>query len=223
MSAPVYSVPSTYAPPTSPHFALTPQPQQPPTSSPIEQAILNLSKLVDNFIEEQRVVDVQANKEIDIVESSLNKELDEFQSEIDENFDILQHIQEELMQEPVKAPEELPVEEAGEEAQELTLHPIPTELNPIANAHATYNPLPVALYPEPLHILLITATQFTPERTGKTEASPSALPVHNFRKLVATVQAFATTSKTLAATHVAWHSGWFGCWFGCGAPEPRHF
>ena len=35
-------------------------------------------------------MDVQANQEIDIVESSLNKELDEFQSEIDENFDILQ-------------------------------------------------------------------------------------------------------------------------------------
>ena len=45
---------------------------------------------MDNFIEEQRTVDVHANKEIDIVESSLNKELDEFQSEIDENFDILQ-------------------------------------------------------------------------------------------------------------------------------------
>ena len=44
MSAPVYSVPSTYAPPTSPNFASTPQPQQPPTSSPVEQAILNLSK-----------------------------------------------------------------------------------------------------------------------------------------------------------------------------------
>ena len=38
---------------------------------------------MDNFKEEQRTVDVQANKEIDIVESSLNKELDEFQSEID--------------------------------------------------------------------------------------------------------------------------------------------
>ena len=46
-------------------------------------------------------MDVQANKEIDIVESSLNKELDEFRSEIDENFDILQQVQEELMQEPI--------------------------------------------------------------------------------------------------------------------------
>ena len=45
---------------------------------------------MDNFIEEQRAADVQANQEIDTVESSLNKELDEFHSEIDEKFDIQQ-------------------------------------------------------------------------------------------------------------------------------------
>ena len=45
---------------------------------------------MDNFIEEQRAVDVQANQETDTVESSLNKELDEFQSETDEKLDILQ-------------------------------------------------------------------------------------------------------------------------------------
>ena len=102
VTAPVYSVPSTYAPSASPYWASTPQPLQPPQlTSSVEQAILNLGKLVDDFIEEQRAVNVQANQEIDIVESSLNKELDEFQSEIDENFDILQQVQEELMQEPV--------------------------------------------------------------------------------------------------------------------------
>ena len=97
---------------------------------------------MDNFKEEQRAVDVQANQEIDIVESSLNKELDEFQSEIDENFDILQQVQEELMQEPVEAPEELPVEEVGggrgkeavEEPKNHVLKPFPIELNPTANA-----------------------------------------------------------------------------------------
>ena len=90
MSAPVYSVPSTYAPPVSPHFTSTPQPPQPPQLiSPVEQAILNLRKLVDNFKEEQRVVNVQANQEINTVESSLNKKLDGFQREIDQNFDIL--------------------------------------------------------------------------------------------------------------------------------------
>ena len=90
MSAPIYSVPPPNAPPTSPYYASTPQPPQPPQlTSSVEQAILNLGKLVDNFIEEQRAVDVQANHEIDTVESSLNKELDEFQSEIDKKFDIL--------------------------------------------------------------------------------------------------------------------------------------
>ena len=111
MSAPVYSIPSTYVPPASPHFTSTPQPKQPLTSSPVEQAILNLSKLVDNFIEDQRAMNVQANQEIEAVESSLNKELDVFHSEIDQEFDILQqpisHQEEELEVEPAEAPKEL--------------------------------------------------------------------------------------------------------------------
>ena len=45
---------------------------------------------MDNFIEEQRVVTVQANQETEIVESSLVKELDGFQSRIDQKLDILQ-------------------------------------------------------------------------------------------------------------------------------------
>ena len=87
MSTPSYSVTPTYAPPASPYYAPTSQQQQPPTSSPVEQAILNLSKLVDNFIEEQRAVDVQANKEIDTVENSLDQKLDGMQSGIDHKFD----------------------------------------------------------------------------------------------------------------------------------------
>ena len=88
MSTPVYSVPSTYAPPASPHFTSTPQPQQPlQLISPVDQAILNLSKLVDNFKEEQRAVNVQDNKEIDTVESSLNKKIDGLQSEMELKLD----------------------------------------------------------------------------------------------------------------------------------------
>ena len=96
MSAPVYSVPSTYPPPPQydhpepPFYTSTSQQQQPPPLSLVEQAILNLSKQVDNFIEEQRVVTVQANQKTETVESSLNKELDGFQSEIDQKLDILQ-------------------------------------------------------------------------------------------------------------------------------------
>ena len=104
MSAPIYSVPSTYAPLVSPYVTSTPQPTQPPQLiSPIEQAILNLRKLVDNFKEEQRVVNAQANQENNTVESSLNKKLDGFQRKIDQEFDILQqsisHQEEENLEE----------------------------------------------------------------------------------------------------------------------------
>ena len=51
--------PPQYAPPASPYYASTPQPPQPPQlTSSVRQAIPNLSKLVDNFIEEQRAVTV---------------------------------------------------------------------------------------------------------------------------------------------------------------------
>ena len=52
--------------------------QQPPPLSLVEQAILKLSKQVDNFIEEKRVVTVQTNQETETVESSLNNESDGF-------------------------------------------------------------------------------------------------------------------------------------------------
>ena len=55
MSAPSCSVPPTYAPPASPYYASTPQPPQPPhLISLVEQAILNLTKLVGDVVEEQR-------------------------------------------------------------------------------------------------------------------------------------------------------------------------
>ena len=128
---------------------------------------------MDNFKEEQRAVDVQANQEIDIVESSLNKELDEFQSEINENFDILQQVQEELTQEPVEALEELPVEEARggrgkeveEEPQKLIPHPNPINLNPNATTQPRNSPLLVYILP---------AAQFTPEAPTP-KLSPSHL------------------------------------------------
>ena len=99
MSAPIYSVPSTYAPPTSPYYAPTSQQQQPPTSSPVDQAILNLSKLVDNFIEDQRPVNVQANQEIETVESSLSKELDGFDKKVDILQQSISHQEEENLEE----------------------------------------------------------------------------------------------------------------------------
>ena len=128
------------------------------------------------------------------------------------------------MQEPVEALEELPTgeagggrgKEAGEEPQEPILQPIPMNLNHSATAQPQNSPLPVYILPT------LAANSKPVAPAPKAHASPSLL-VQNIRKLVATVRAFATTSKTQAAAHIAWHSGWFGCWFGFGAPEPRHF
>ena len=78
---------------------------------------------MDNFIKEQRAMNVQANQEIDIVESSLNKELDGFQSEIDQKFDILQQSISKLTNQLVHQEEENLEEECltdtilGEQAQ----------------------------------------------------------------------------------------------------------
>ena len=184
MSAPVYSFPSTYAPLASPHFASTPQPQQPPTSSPVEQAILNLSKLVDNFIEDQRAVNVQGNQEIEAVENSLNKELDVIYSEIDQEFDILHqsisHQEEELKVELAEAPEEL--QDAPESCvfcgpwkREEEILPLLTQ--EAAEEHQDHNlPLPPI---DSMYILPTPVAYPTPE-TPSPKATPfSLLWLHN--------------------------------------------
>ena len=66
---------------------------------------------MDNFIEEQRVVTVQANQVTETVESSLNKELDGFQSEIDQKLDIQQESILKLTNQLVQQEEESPKEE----------------------------------------------------------------------------------------------------------------
>ena len=53
--------PPQYAPLASPQYASTSQPLQPHSTSPIEQAILNLKKVVGNFVEEQKAVNIQEN------------------------------------------------------------------------------------------------------------------------------------------------------------------
>ena len=128
------------------------------------------------------------------------------------------------MQKSMEAPEELPTGEAGggrgkearEEPQEPILQPIPMNLNPNATAQPQNSPLPVYKLPTP------AANSKPAAPAPKAHANPSLL-VQNIRKLVAIIQASATTSKTQAAAYIALHSGWFGCWFGFGAPVPRHF
>ena len=76
--------PPAYVPPgAQQQFGSTSTQQQPPPlSSPVEQAILNLSKVVGKFVEEQKALNVQTNQKIEAVESSLNRKLENMHSEI---------------------------------------------------------------------------------------------------------------------------------------------
>ena len=76
--------PPAYIPPAEQQqFSSTSTAQQMlPLSSLVEQAILNLSKVVGTFVEEQKVLNVQTSKKIEAVESSLNRKLDNMHSEI---------------------------------------------------------------------------------------------------------------------------------------------
>ena len=81
--------PPAYVPPgAKPQFGST---SQPPTSSPVEQAILNLSKVVGNFVEEQKGINVQLAQRIDTVENTLNKRIDGLESNLNQKIDNLQY------------------------------------------------------------------------------------------------------------------------------------
>ena len=76
--------PPAYIPPgVQQQFGSTSTQQQlSPLSSLVEQAILNLSKVVGTFVEEQKVLNVQTNQKIEAVESSLNRKLDNMHFEV---------------------------------------------------------------------------------------------------------------------------------------------
>ena len=84
--------PPPYVPPgAKPQFGSPSQSQQPPSSSPVEQAILNLSKVVGNFVEEQKGINVQLAQRIDTVENTLNKKIDGLESNLKQKMDNLQY------------------------------------------------------------------------------------------------------------------------------------
>ena len=75
--------PPAYVPPgAKPQFGSPSQSQQPPSTSPVEQAVLNLSKVVGNFVEEQKGTNVQLAQRIDTVENTMNKKIDNLQYSI---------------------------------------------------------------------------------------------------------------------------------------------
>ena len=170
---------------------------------------------MDNFKEEQRAVDVQANKETDTVESSLNKELDEFQSEIVEKFDILQQSISKLTNQLEPQEEENLEEECltdtilGEQAQlqlQEGLKEEPTEdpkdLQNAPESYVVYGPwrreeeiLPLlteecngkeAVEKHKDHNLpLPTPAAHSNPETPTTKATPSLPMLQNFKTLVA--------------------------------------
>ena len=51
-------------------------------SSPVEQAIVNLSKVVGHFVEEQKTVNAQTTQKIEMLEGTFNKRLDDLQCSV---------------------------------------------------------------------------------------------------------------------------------------------
>ena len=71
--------PPTYVPPgEQQQYSSSSQPQPPPSSSPVEQAILSMSKVVGNFVEEWKAINVQLTQKINTVEITLNNRMDGF-------------------------------------------------------------------------------------------------------------------------------------------------
>ena len=113
MSAPVYSVPSTYPPPPQydhpepPFYASTPQSPQSPqplqSISPVEQAILDLTRIVNDFVEENKKIKAHS---IVTVEDNLNKKIDGLKDDFEHKWDNLQDSIEDLIDQQQCPPEE---------------------------------------------------------------------------------------------------------------------
>ena len=271
--------PPHYAPPEPPFYASTPQSPQPPQSiPPFEQAILDLTRIVDDFVAENKEINAHSNQRIVTVEDNLNNKLDGLKNDFEHKWDNLQDsienlinqqqcppgeecqsdtmVEEQCQQQPhqglvedfiemseglsessdkcvVVFPREKKEEifpfiteegsgkEEGEEPQEPIIQPNPIDLDPNATAQLKNNPLPVAPSADQVYILPTPTAKSKPAAPApKAKSNPSLPAMQNFKRLVASVYNFATTSKTQVAAYIAWHNGWFGCRFGFGAPEP---
>ena len=201
MSAPVYSVPSTYPPPPQydhpepPFYASTPQSpqsQQPPPLSPVEQAILNLSKVVGIFVEEQKVLNVQTSQKIETLESSVNRKLDNMHSEISRlSNQQLDHAEEESQEEEcltetilgeqvqLQPQEELKVEslEASEELQDAPVTFWPWKQEEHINALITEEGSSIESGKEPQKLTLQQISlKLNPTATAKATKNPLQVP-----------------------------------------------
>nr|CAN67978.1 hypothetical protein VITISV_011491 [Vitis vinifera] len=81
-----------------PNFSWKPQPPQyqqpaqaPQQASNLEQAIVNLTKVLEDFVGAQKAINAQLNQRIDRMESTLNKMMDEMQNDMAQKFDNIQY------------------------------------------------------------------------------------------------------------------------------------
>ena len=107
MSAPSYMVPPQYDHPEPPLYASTPQSsqqQQPPPLSPlVEQAILDLTRIVDDFVEENKKIKAHS---IVTMEDNLNKKIGGLKDDFEHKWDNLQDSIEDLIDQQQCPPEE---------------------------------------------------------------------------------------------------------------------
>ena len=88
--------------------------------NPMEEAILNLTKLVGNFVEAQKTINAQLSQKIDTMENNVNKRIDGLPREMEHKFDNLQCsisklAQQHDHQEEVNPKEECLIDTTGEE------------------------------------------------------------------------------------------------------------
>ena len=85
--------PPVYVPPGAHQqqkYGSTFQQQQPPTSSPVEQVIMNLSKVVGNFVGEQKTINSQINQRLEKVEISIDKRIEGLHKSLNQKIDTIQ-------------------------------------------------------------------------------------------------------------------------------------
>ena len=99
--------PLKYAPPEPPFYASTPESPQPPQSiPPFEQAILDLTRIVDDFVAENKGINAHSNQRIVILEDNLNKKLDGLKIDFEHKWDNLQYSIDDLINQQQCPPEE---------------------------------------------------------------------------------------------------------------------
>ncbi|RVW44408.1 hypothetical protein CK203_070994 [Vitis vinifera] len=75
--------------PRAPQYQQSSQPSQ--QASSLEQTIVNLSKVVGDFVGDQKAINSQLSQRIDSEENTLNKRMDEMQNDLSQKIDNLQY------------------------------------------------------------------------------------------------------------------------------------